>query len=339
LDLLVEIPVVAPAALDHLPEAHVGTGPYHLVDTGDASVTMAAFDHYWGGRPPIDRLRWQAQPEEARRVQALLAGQADLVSQIAPDSRKTLIAGDTVHLVRAPSSICVIFICNAQSGPCADPRVRQALNYALDVGALIRQIKGGGAQALHGPLTPLHLGYDPAVPPYPYDPDKARALLAEAGYAAGLKLELDIPTTHPDEAPRLAKEMVRQYAPVGVTTLIHTHGDRPAYADHVKAKEIHDACCFDSSPLSTYRSLREKFHSGIAGPWWQGYHNQEVNTLLEQAWATVDDTQRQGLYRRACQIIRDDAPWVFLYSPAFFWGVGSRAKAWKVGVDGLVRLA
>jgi peptide/nickel transport system substrate-binding protein len=133
--------------------------------------------------------------------------------------------------------------------------------------------------------------------------------------------------------------MVRQYALVGITTQIYTHADRPAYADQVKAKAIHDACCFDSSPLSTYRSLREKFHSGIAGPWWQGYHNQKVNNLLEQAWGTPDDMQRQKLYRRAYRIIRDDAAWIFLYNPNYLWGVNSRAQGWKAGIDGSIRLA
>ena len=106
----------------------------------------------------------------------------------------------------------------------------------------------------------------------------------------------------------------------------------------VKAKQIDDACCFDSSPLSTYRIMREKFHSGIRGPWWQGYTNAEVDTLLNQAWTTADVTRRRDLYRRAYRLIRDDAPWIFLYNSILFWGVGPRARGWTPGIDGLVRL-
>ena len=107
----------------------------------------------------------------------------------------------------------------------------------------------------------------------------------------------------------------------------------------VKAKRIDDACCFDSSPLSTWRVLREKFHAGVAGSWWQGYDNPEVDALLDLAAATVDDARRQALYRRACRLIRDDAPWVFLYSPSLGWGLGPRAAAAEPGIDGALRLS
>jgi peptide/nickel transport system substrate-binding protein len=125
---------------------------------------------------------------------------------------------------------------------------------------------------------------------------------------------------------------------VGVTAQIYAYPDRPAYADRVKAKEIHDACCFDSSPLSTYRTLREKFHSGVAGAWWQGYHNPVVNDLMEQAWATPDPAARQELYQQAYGLIRDDAPWILLYNPDYLWGVGPRARGWQPDVDGVIRL-
>jgi len=104
----------------------------------------------------------------------------------------------------------------------------------------------------------------------------------------------------------------------------------------VRAKRIDDACCFDSSPLSTYRVLREKFHSRLRGPWWQGYANSEVDVLIEEAQATVDVARRRDIYHRAYRLIRDDAPWIFLYAPSISWGVGQRARGWSAAVDGLV---
>ena len=165
-----------------------------------------------------------------------------------------------------------------------------------------------------------HYGHDPAVQPYHHDLAKARALLSEAGYGTGLTLVFDIPTTHPDEAPRLAELMAEQYDKVSVTVQVKTFDDRPAYAEMVKAKRIDDACCFDSSPLSTWRVLREKFHAGVRGAWWQGYGNSEVDALLDQAVTVIDTDRRQALYRRAYRLIRDDAPWIFLYSPKLAWG-------------------
>ncbi len=338
LDLLVEVPIVPQSAIAGLPNSALGSGPYRLVEAGDDCIVMEAFEDYWGGRPPVKQVYWQAEPNAQQRVEALLAGEADLITEVTPEGRRIIEATDQATVVARESSVCTVFMCNCRSGVCADRRVRQALNYALDVPALIETVMEGAARPINGPLASMHFGYDPATPPYPYDPDKARELLAKAGYADGLKLVLDVPTVLPDEAPRLAQYMAEQYAKVGITTEIKEFTDRPGYAEMVKAKQIDDACCFDSSPLSTYRVMREKFHSRIGGPWWQGYSNPEVDTLLDQAQATADNARRRDLYRRAYRLIRDDAPWIFLYNSVIFWGVGPRARGWTAEIDGLVRL-
>ena len=340
LDLLVRLPIVPQRALTDLAHRPVGSGPYRFVEAeGDRRVVMQRFEGYWGVQPPVEKLYWRAEPNAERRIDALLAGRADIITEVGLEGKQFIETTGQADVVALDSSLCVIFLCNARSGVCADKRVRQALNYALDVPQIVQEVKGGAARPLNGPLTPRHFGYDPLTRPYSYDPDKARSLLAEAGYAGGLDLILDVPTVHPDEAFSLAQQLAEQYAQIGITTQIKTFSDRPAYAEMVKSKQIHDACCFDSSPLSTFRCLREKFHSGMAGPWWQGYSNPQVDALLEQAWVTLDDARRQELYRRSYRMMRDDAPWIFLYSPTHFWGVGPRARGWTVGIDELVRPA
>ena len=95
---------------------------------------------------------------------------------------------------------------------------------------------------------------------------------------------------------------------------------------------------FRRSPLSTFRVLREKFHSGLTGPWWQGYSNLQVDELFNRAQSTPSRQRRQELYGRAYRIIYDDALWLFLYSPIFLWAVGSRAHGWRPGIGGVVGL-
>jgi len=339
LDLLTEIPIAARSNLDRLPDVHIGSGPCRLVEVSSDNVLMEAFSGYWAGRPPMDTVYWCGEPDEDRRIAALLAGRADLVTEVSPHSRRKIEPHEPVEVVEAGSCVCVIFMCNARSGVCSDKRVRQALNYALNVPEIIDTVKGGAGRPLNGPLTPVHLGYNPAVSPYPYDPGRAKGLLAEAGYVKGLRLTLDIPTSIPDEAPHLARIMSQQFARVGIAADINTVSNRQEYAEMVRNKKIHDGCCFDSSPLSTFRVLREKFHSGLAGPWWQGYSNSEVDELLDRAQSTPDRQGRQELYRRAYRIIHDDAPWLFLYSPTLLWATGPRAHGWKPGIDGVVRLS
>jgi peptide/nickel transport system substrate-binding protein len=269
----------------------------------------------------------------------LLSGRADLTVDVTPETGREIAGQPGLSVVSAQSSVCTIFMCNMQNGVCTDRRVRQALNYGLNVPELIDAVMEGAATPLNGPLTSVHLGCDPATQPYPYDPERARELLEEAGWGEGMRLVLDVPSVLPDEAPRIARRMVQQYAGVGITAEVREFSDRPGYAEMVRAKKIDDACCFDSSPLSTYRVLREKFHSRLRGPWWQGYANPEVDRLIEQAQATVDVEQRRGIYHQAYRLIREDAPWIFLYAPTISWGVGKRAQGWSATSDGLVRFA
>jgi peptide/nickel transport system substrate-binding protein len=339
LDLVVKFPIAPRRALAGLPDTPVGSGPYRFVKAEGDLVVMKAFAEYWEGQPPVEEVYWRAEPDAAQRVEALLADEADLIADVTPEGVRGIKASGQATVFTSDSSVCATFMCNLQSGVCTDRRVRQALNYALDVPELIEKVMEGAARPLNGPLTYLHFGCDPSAPPYPHDPEKARALLAEAGYADGLHLVLDVPTVLPDEAPHLARRMAQQYAEVGIVTEIKEFTDRPGYADMVRAKQIDDACCFDSSPLSTYRVLYEKFHSGVRGPWWQGYSNPEVDALIDQAQATADNARRRDLYRRAYRMIRDDAPWIFLYSPTYSWGVGPRVRGWSAGNDGLIKLA
>jgi ABC-type transport system substrate-binding protein len=82
--------------------------------------------------------------------------------------------------------------------------------------------------------------------------------------------------------------------------------------------------------------LREKLQSTLRGPWWQGYENTEVNGLIKQAEGTFDDAERQKIYRRIYTIVRDDAPWIFLYSPRRYYGAGPALRDWRPRADGLL---
>ena len=241
--------------------------------------------------------------------------------------------------VATSTSLCVAFLCNCQSGPCRDRRVRQALNYGVDVDEIVATLLDGAGTSLSGPLTPLHLGYDADLAPYAYDPDRARALLNDAGYAGGLELTVDIPTSHPDEAPELTRVIAEQLSRIGVTLVIRAHQDRQAYAEMVRAKQIGDACCFDSSPQSTFRVLREKLDGRSKGPWWQGYTSPEVTALIDVAARTPDTNQRRQVYQQAVRVIHEDAPWLFLYSPDVRFVRGTRLGGWRPGPNGLIQFS
>lgn len=338
LDLLVAMPISPKSELAGLPHEYVGSGPYKIAEQAEAQIILEAFAEYWGETPKYQEILWKAEPSSEKRAEALLSGGADIIAGIDPQEGDRIkiggVEGAAVHELK--SGLCIIFMCNAMKGPCQDRRVRQALNYALDKDRIIAKIKNGAATPLTGYLTPHHFGYNAETRVYPYDPDKARSLLAQAGYKDGLQLIFDIPAAMPNEAPQLARMMREYYQQIGISLEIVEHQDRAAYSEMVREKKIQDACCFDSSPRSTFRVLREKIQSTLRGPWWQGYENEEVNALIEQAQTTISDSERQKIYQKIYQIVRDDAPWIFLYRPTRYWGVGSALGDWRPRADGLL---
>ncbi|MGD9345860.1 MAG: ABC transporter substrate-binding protein [Candidatus Aminicenantes bacterium] len=336
LDLLNAMPISPRRELHKLPHEYVGSGPYKIMTQTENSTILKAHDEYWWKPPEYREIHWIAERNPEKRTKALLGGRADIVSGLSLQDTEQIKKSEEAEIRELESGLCIIFMCNAQKGPCRDRRVRQALNYALDMDTIIKKIKQGAATRLNGYLTPHHFGYDPETPVYPYDPEKARSLLAAAGYSDGLELVLDIPSVMPDEAPQLAQIMAEQYRQIGISVKVIEHKDRAAYSEMVRDKKINDACCFDSSPRSTYRVLREKIQSTLRGPWWQGYENKEVNLLIEKTEVTFDDSERQKIYRQIYTKIRDDAPWIFLYRPTRYWGVRSTMKDWKLRMDGLL---
>ncbi|MEM7799451.1 MAG: ABC transporter substrate-binding protein [Chloroflexota bacterium] len=333
LDLLIAIPIMPADSLPDLPETLIGSGPYRLAERSADQIVLTAFGESRIREATAPELVWQAIPDENLRIELLSKGEADLITDLSPGGGRSL-AGKNLHLISQASNLCVAFLFNILSGPCTDVRVRQAINHAVDVDRMIAEAADGGATPLNGPLTPLHFGADAELAPFAHDPQKAKALFEEAGLSQSLVI--DLPTRLPDEALRLGEMLAEDLAAVGVEVELRHFEDRVAYAHMVKDKQIDDACCFDSSPLSTYRVLREKINSEVAGPWWQGYHNAIVNRLLDQAAEIVDVDTRRTVYEEAYRIMAADAPWLFLYRPTRFWGSRSATLPIQLGRDSLL---
>lgn len=338
-DVLVQGYIVAPSSLPDLEAGittrPVGTGPYRLTAQGDGWIEAAAVDHF-AGTPANPQLRWQAEPDPARRLDALQSGQVQAAAAL--DYRASQALGAGMTRVETLSPVAIIYLLNAARGPLADARVRLALALAIDREALITAAVYGGARPLHGFVSPLHFGAGTAPAPA-RDLPAARALLAQAGYPDGLTLGLDCPTRLPDEAERLTAALGMQLAEIGVTLDVHIHAEREDYAHMVRRKEIRDLCVFDSSPLSTFRVLYEKIDARVAGSWWEGYHNARVETLIDQGRATTDDTARAAIYARAYTLMQADPPWLTLYNPLKITGLRGNHPGFALPADAVIRVA
>ena len=219
-----------------------------------------------------------------------------------------------------------------------DKRVRQALNYGVNKQALIDVALARAGYPLEGVFSPLSVGYDPDIPGYPYEPEKAKRLLDEAGYGNGLKIVMNKPYGDGYGTMKLSENLREQYALIGVEVEIASYPDSTygAYSDYVKAKQIDDLAWFDSSPLSSYRVCREKLHSGYKGAWWEGYTNTKMDKYVNEIERTLDPVKKERLFKDIYRETWLDPPWLYLYRPRQFWGISKKLSKWKPGIDGLV---
>lgn len=338
LDVLEQGFIVAPSAFGALDAGdyarQIGSGPYRLEGMAPDHVSAHRVDGHFAGTPANPVVTWRAVPDAAERLSLLEKGAVQVANGLDYAESHRLDGMRHVYL----SPVAIIYLLNTARGPLADARVRRALSLAVDRDALVETVMAGAARPLHGFVSPLHYaaGQGAAIAT---DRNKARKLLAEAGHAEGLTLEVDCPTRLPDEAERLTAALGAQLATVGVTLRVHVHHEREDYAHMVRRKEIRDLCVFDSSPMSTYRVLYEKIDSRIAGSWWQGYANRTVEALIDQGRTTTDRAARAVLWQEAYKLLQDDPAWLTLYNPLRVIGLAGAHPAFEMPADGVIDVA
>lgn len=329
LDVLVSGYVLPPDLADR-PEfidAPVGTGAYRAVKAENGEVRMEAHGEWHGGKPTFDVVAWREVPDAGARVAAVRANEADIATRVSPD-----VPGAVAHV----DPVAIIFILNAAQGPFADPRLRRAINLAIDRRAIVDAVLDGAGAPLNGYVSTGHFGADPDAASL-HDLEGARRLIAEAGFDGGLEITVDRPTSLPDEAAALTDVVTGQLAKIGIAAKVRVHENRVAYAEAVRDKQIGDMCLFDSSPMSVFRVINEKADSRWRGSWWQGYANAAVEELLDRARRTPDTTEREAIYRKAFRELRADPPWLYLYNrvrgTAF---AGGAPEGWRIRNDGVL---
>ncbi len=300
-------------------QAPVGTGPFTFVEwMPDDHITLAANPNYWEGSykgvAQVDTVVLRPIPEGATRVAELLTGGVDLVQDVPVDQIDALeAAGITVIADEAYQLQYVFFVADDESLPTYDVRVRRALNYAVDVEAIVENVAGGIGSRIASPIGPGYLGYDPTVEPYPYDPEMARQLLAEAGYADGFETTLDV-TDRTDVVEAVAGYL----ADVGVEVTIQEIELGQFNQNWMdRAQSMLWAARWGNTPDP--QSI-ELFAS--CNGWISRYCNEEVTVHLEAARDTLDQDQRALDYAAASQLMRDDPLAIYVATTAQIYGLG-----------------
>ncbi len=324
--------IASPSGLEapDLADAPVGTGPFTFVEwvKGD-HITIEANPDYWDGAPSIARVTYNFVGESGTRVSGLLAGQFDLITNLLPEDTAT-VEGAGKQFAHVQGLEHPVIILNVDEGPTADPLVRQALNYAVDKDALAESLYGGFAVVDDCQiLSPSWTGYNDSLDPYPYDPEMARSLLAEAG-AEGIEIELVGESGRWLKDRELIEAVGGYWDEVGVQTnvrifefdeyLNRLFGEvRPDSVFVVSSNELQDA----DRNLSAYYD-----------PDGTGASNSdpEMNEWLDAARNETDPAARQELYDQATARACDDAYFLFLLNIEDIYGM-SENLVWEPRVD------
>jgi peptide/nickel transport system substrate-binding protein len=316
--------IVAPSALeqgaDFLASNAIGTGPFVVQSwERDQAVTLTRNDDYWGDAPALDGVVFRVVKEDGARLVEVEAGTADIAVRVPPAEVSRLQANPDLEIRTTPGLRTIYVFFNITQEPFDDVRVRQAVNYGVDVESIVNSLFDGVARVSDAPMAPPIFGYS-AQPPYARDVDRARELLAEAGVAEGATVTLYHPTGRYIQDALVADAIRSQLSDIGLNVELRTL-EWPQYVPFVRAEEDENEVQFAMLGWSTPTmdadyALFALFHSSEVPPGFNGafYRSEEVDAMLDEARSTVDLDVRQQLYDEAIAQIWEDAPWLFLYS-------------------------
>jgi len=336
--------MVVPASVgDGLVEHPIGAGPFKFVEWVRGShIVLERFDDYYGGAPdlgrsgpaPAKRVIFRVIPENATRLAALMAGEIDIMAAVPVHAIPDIQRHPNLELRPVMGTRSYFTELNVRRPPFDDKRVRQAMNYAIDVNLVIDRLLDGLGQPLSTVLSPLSFGHNDDLVPYPYDPDKARQLLAEAGYPNGFTFELSVEDRRRDVAEAYAF-MLSQ---IGVTARVRVWGDYNSMVDAMRRGEL-DAMMTDwgDSTMDPTGIFVPKLRTGDRGNY-GGYSNPEVDRLIELAEITSDPRERATAYRAAQAIVYEDAPMIFEYITQELYAQNRALSGWDPIPDSRINL-
>ena len=320
-----------PAILNFKP---VGTGPYRFVEwVKDDRVVMEANPDYWGGARHIKKIIWRPISEPRTRIAELKGGGVDIAENVPPGEIKSL-EGNGTRVVNIPSDFLFFFAFDTlKPGPLQDKRVRQAINYAINVDAIQKSILEGTGQRVAINLPKNAFGFPTGIQPYPYDPVKAKQLLTEAGYPNGFTIPMTSRQGYYLKDKEIMEAASGFLSKVGIKVV-------PKYME----------------PGVWAQVSEKKGREGIMYPGWSGadadlvwypllasgqyqsyFSNKQLDELLLKGRSTLDPQQRKEAYEAAAKIIQEEAPHLPMFQAPLIFGVNA-ALQWQGRSDTMIDL-
>jgi peptide/nickel transport system substrate-binding protein len=298
----------------------IGSGPYALAEWQKGVQTnLKAYDAYWRGTPPFATVTFRAVPDVSTRIADLKTGKADLIRDVPPDQTDSVQGDSGTKVLSVPTERVGYLYINAEAGPTKDVRVRQAIAYAIDREALISALFEGYADPVSIVGAPPVFGYTDQVEGYPYDLEKAKALIKEAG-AEGGKVEF---LTSPSYNQALVQAIQQMVNDAGLDVEI-ANSDQATFlkrrqgpADNAGGLAVGawSCACQDADGI-----IFPLFRTGSI---WAKYSNPAFDALVDDARSTLDEQKRLDDYKQAYEILREDVPGIGLYQAYAIYGASA----------------
>jgi len=344
-------------------QSAIGTGPYRVTEfmIGD-HASFQRNDAWWDNKPYWTTVSYRLVTDNAARIATLRAGEADIIDQVPTRDVADMKTNPKIAIIAIPGQRLIYlapdatrtvspFITDAsgqklEGNPLRDPRIRRALSLAINRQGLKDRVMDGFA-APTGQLMPEELsGFEPAIGIDPYDPERAKKILADAGYPSGFGVTLHGPNNRYVNDSKLVEAIAQMWTRIGVKTQVEvmpaatffTRALRDEFSIRLTgwASDTGEA----SSNLTELvaSSNPDKGRGAVFIP--SKYANPKVDTIIEQALATIDEQKRESLYREAERLAMPDLPIIPLHHQVNVWAVRTglnfrarmqeRTNAWDV---------
>jgi peptide/nickel transport system substrate-binding protein len=324
--------------VDGFAQAPIGSGPYRLVDWGKTSgrTRLEAFDASW--RKPLGpkRLELIHVADSASRFQALASGQADVAESLTPDDVAQLGPGFRIEQRVVPGVASITFrTVGVETSPLRDQRVRQALNYAVNREGIVQAFIGTRGRTTGQGAAPLTFGYNPNVKPYAYDPAKAKALLAEAGYPNGFPIKVEVFVGFGPNDAAIYQQIAADWQAVGLKVnlqqtpfpnwlrkyLSGEWGDTDAFSLVWDSSAYNDAI----RPIVNFSCLKDK-------PF---FCEESIVPLIRQSQVEMDAAKREAILQEIMAKLHDIAPSVWIASASTSYAMTSNVATFAARPHGI----
>lgn len=292
--------------------APVGTGPYKFVEwKRDQQLVLEANPTYWRGQVNPKRLIFRAIRDASTRAAELRSGGVDIIATPPAPQLEMIDSGDT-QVTPVKGGRIIIYPFNVSAAPFNDRRVREAANLAVNKEAIVKNVLGGRGIVMAGPFTPAWLGYDPSVKPFPYDPAKAKALLAEAGYPQGFDTTWSISSGVFLKDTEIAEAVAGQLRAAGI---------RAKIVPTERAKIQKDAQENNFQGMTSV-AWGTQFEPDVMLNWVMMRDHMTVpriKELIVAGRAEVDLEKRRKIYQELYRTAHDEALWLFVHAQDELW--------------------